>query len=115
MTIKRYGTSSMECENGIYVLHAEYEKVVAECERLRADASRWNAFVNCARIRLFGWAGYGSTKGGQVREADANGYRHFGGEFWTIYGAPSDPMAQEILTGFADAAIQLAAKQQETA
>lgn len=36
MTIKRYGTSSMECPNGIYVLHAEYEKVVAELERLRA-------------------------------------------------------------------------------
>jgi hypothetical protein len=34
--VKRYGTSSMECENGIYVLHAEYEKVLAECERLRA-------------------------------------------------------------------------------
>jgi hypothetical protein len=38
MTAKRYGTSSMECENGIYVLHAEYEKVVAERERLRAES-----------------------------------------------------------------------------
>jgi hypothetical protein len=32
---KRYGTSSMECPNGIYVLFSEYERVVAECERLR--------------------------------------------------------------------------------
>jgi hypothetical protein len=32
--VKRYGTSSMECENGIYVLHAEYEKVVAERDAL---------------------------------------------------------------------------------
>ena len=71
------------------------------------DAGRWRAFINCARVRLFGWAGYGSTKGGQVCEPDSNGYRHFGGEFWTIYDAPSDPMAQEILTGFADAAVAI--------
>jgi hypothetical protein len=40
MTIKRYGTSSAECPNGIYVLFSEYEKVVAECERLREVACK---------------------------------------------------------------------------
>jgi hypothetical protein len=34
--VKRYGTSSMECPNGIYVLHSEYEKVAAERDRLSA-------------------------------------------------------------------------------
>jgi hypothetical protein len=39
--IKRYGTSSMECESGIYVLHADYEKVVAECEALKHDLTSY--------------------------------------------------------------------------
>jgi hypothetical protein len=34
--IKRYGTSAAERPDGIFCLYAEYEKVVAECERLRA-------------------------------------------------------------------------------
>lgn len=70
--IKRYGTSSMECENGCFVMFAELEKVVAECERLRADAARldyldalndrkniqngtrygWGLTENCNRIAL---------------------------------------------------------------
>jgi hypothetical protein len=37
---KRYGTSSMPCDTGIYVLFSEYEKVVAECERLRETIKR---------------------------------------------------------------------------
>jgi hypothetical protein len=41
MTIKRYGTSTAERPDGIFCLYAEYEKVVAECERLRADAERY--------------------------------------------------------------------------
>jgi hypothetical protein len=101
---QRYGVSSMPCDQGLYVLHKDYLALEAEVRALREDANRWRAFINCARVRLFGWAGYGSTKGGQVREPDSNGYRHFGAEFWTIYDAPSDSMAQEILTGFADAA-----------
>ena len=54
MTIKRYGTSSMPCDSGIYVLYSEHEKVVVECERLRmqryelmgvvADVERGNGF-----------------------------------------------------------------------
>jgi hypothetical protein len=39
--VKRYGTSSMECENGIYVLHAEYEALEAEVQALRDDAERY--------------------------------------------------------------------------
>jgi hypothetical protein len=39
--VKRYGTSSMECENGIYVLHAEYEALEAEVRALREDAERY--------------------------------------------------------------------------
>ncbi|MDR6389203.1 hypothetical protein [Paraburkholderia phenoliruptrix] len=50
--VKRYGTSSMECENGIYVLHAEYEKVLAECERLRADAARFR-WLNSQRENVW--------------------------------------------------------------
>jgi hypothetical protein len=93
---------------------ADCEKQAEELFAVQADAARWRAFINCARIRLFGWAGYGSTKGGQVREPDSNGYRHFGGEFWTIYDAPSDPMAQEILTGFADAAVAIDAARSQS-
>jgi hypothetical protein len=51
--IKRYGTSSMECENGIYVLHTEYEKVLAECERLRADAARYDFMRSRAELRQY--------------------------------------------------------------
>lgn len=70
----------------------------------RQDAARWNAFINCARIKFFGWAGYD--------ERDPNGnkpgnYRHFGGEFWTIHDATTadKDKAKRLLTGFADAAI----------
>lgn len=42
MTIKRYGTSSMECPNGIFVLFSEYERVVAA---LRAIAAIENKMV----------------------------------------------------------------------
>lgn len=45
---KRYGTSSMECPNGIFVLFSEYERVVAErdaaiemANRNALDAARW--------------------------------------------------------------------------
>lgn len=83
---------------------AQTERVLTDDAQ---DAARWRAFVNCARVRLFGWAGYGSTKGGRTVDADPRHYRHFGAEFWTIYDAPSDSMAKEILTGFADAAVAI--------
>ena len=58
--VKRYGTSSMECPNGIYVLHAEYEKVLAECERLRgALATPIAALIQWSDIEtsmLSGWS-----------------------------------------------------------
>jgi hypothetical protein len=38
--IKRYGTSAAERPDGIFCLYAEYEKVVAECERLREVARK---------------------------------------------------------------------------
>jgi hypothetical protein len=38
---QRYGTSSALREDGLFVLFSEYERVVAECERLRADATRY--------------------------------------------------------------------------
>jgi hypothetical protein len=41
MKPQRYGTSGMHREDGIFVLYGEYERVVAECERLRADAERY--------------------------------------------------------------------------
>lgn len=34
--ITRYGTSGMHREDGVFVLYGEYERVAAECERLRA-------------------------------------------------------------------------------
>lgn len=33
---QRYGTSAAPRDDGIFCLYAEYERVVAECERLRA-------------------------------------------------------------------------------
>lgn len=77
------------------------EQRIAELEH---DAARWNAFIDCARIRFFGWAGYGEKD--PYGNSPGN-YRHFGGEFWTIHDAPTadKQKAAEILNGFADAAI----------
>ena len=36
MTVKRYGTSAAPRDDGCFVMYAEYEKVVAECNRLSA-------------------------------------------------------------------------------
>jgi hypothetical protein len=56
--VKRYGTSSMECENGIYVLHAEYEALEAEVRALREDKARldWLDTMNAALNRHYGTA-----------------------------------------------------------
>ncbi len=82
---------------------------VEELEALRRDAGRWRAFINCARIKFFGWAGYTNP---DPNGNDPKNYRHFGGEFWSIHEAPTadKEKAHEILNGFADAAI---AQQQE--
>lgn len=69
------------------------------------DAARWNAFVNCGRIRLFGWAGLDSD---QKPIADNV---HFGGEFWTHPHGEQRPEhraeLQRVLAAFADAQIAL--------
>ncbi len=82
----------------------ERDQLKAENEALRKDASRWRAFINCARIKFFGWAGYGEKD--PYGNSPGN-YRHFGGEFWTIHDAPTadKEKAAEILNGFADAAV----------
>jgi hypothetical protein len=49
MTVKRYGTSSAERPDGIFCLYAEYEKVLAECERLRETIKRQ---ANAARAGM---------------------------------------------------------------
>jgi|GEM_PF-5403903 len=85
-------------------LLVERDQLKAENEALRKDASRWRAFINCARIKFFGWAGYGEKD--PYGNSPGN-YRHFGGEFWTIHDAPTadKEKAAEILNGFADAAV----------
>jgi hypothetical protein len=50
---QRYGTSAAPRPDGIFCLYAEYEKVLAECERLRADAARYD-FMRCrAELRQY--------------------------------------------------------------
>lgn len=36
--VKRYGTSSMPCDSGIYVLHKDYEALERERDALRASS-----------------------------------------------------------------------------
>ena len=81
-----------------------YAITVENAEMWRRDAERWRAFINCARIKFFGWAGY--------EEKDPYGnspgnYRHFGAEFWSIHSDPTanKEKAKAILSGFADASI----------
>lgn len=77
---------------------------LAELEGLRRDAGRWRAFINCARIKFFGWSGYTNP---DPNGNDPKNYRHFGAEFWSIHEGPTSDKqkAHEILNGFADAAI----------
>ena len=47
-TPTRYGTSCAPREDGVFVHFTEYEKVVAECERLRVDNdSLMSALADC--------------------------------------------------------------------
>ena len=94
-------------------LLVERDQLKAENEALRKDASRWRAFINCARIKFFGWAGYGEKD--PYGNSPGN-YRHFGGEFWTIHDAPTadKEKAAEILNGFADAAVAAMGKGEQS-
>jgi hypothetical protein len=46
---QRYGTSAAPRDDGIFCLYAEYEKVLAECERLRETIKRQ---ANAARMGM---------------------------------------------------------------
>jgi len=82
----------------IALLKECHERLV-EAER---DAARWNALLNCDRIRILGWAGLDMQ--GHPKP-DADGYVHFGAEFWTHHSAGTDNDSRQVLTSFADAAI----------
>lgn len=99
--------------NNVQVLVAEVARLKAESEALRKDAGRWRAFINCARIKFFGWAGYSEKDPYGNSPGD---YRHFGGEFWTIHDAPTADKAKaaEILNGFADAAVAALGKGEQS-
>ena len=81
----------------------ELEQRLAEAER---DAKRWNAFINGARIRVYGWAG--ADMEGNKKPGD--NYVHFGADFWTNHhpSAVTDPIAKTLITTFADSAIDAA-------
>lgn len=51
--IQRYGTSCAEHPEGCFVKFSEYEKVVAECEGLRADAERYDFLRSRAELRNY--------------------------------------------------------------
>lgn len=38
---QRYGASAAPCDTGIFVMHADYEKVVAECDALKHDLASY--------------------------------------------------------------------------
>lgn len=83
-----------------------------EAAKPSQDALRWRAFLNAARIRLFGWAGMDSDGLKPVDLTNVYGtmegnYAHFGAEFWTIHDAPDTKreLTTNILTSFADACI----------
>lgn len=77
------------------------ERRAAELER---DARRWNALLNCKRIRVLGYAGYNEDQGN---------YRHIGLELWTQHQAKTIDGAKELITQFADTAAALSAQPQQ--
>lgn len=70
--------------------------------KMARDAGRWNGLLNCVRIRILGWAGCDETG----KPNDPDGYVHFGAEFWTHHNAKTLGGAKQIITAFADAAIE---------
>ncbi len=81
--------------------YCELERQLNDTRRLLAEASkdaeRWNALLNCKRIRVLGHAGFNK---------DQIGYRHIGLELWTRHQAETTGNARELITEFADAAIK---------
>lgn len=65
-----------------------------------ADAARWRALTQCARIRVTGSAGFGTPSG---RE----GYRHVGLEIWTQFSAPTIALSEMLDQQRADAVAKL--------
>jgi hypothetical protein len=78
----------------------------AEFAALVANDARWRAVLNCARLRALGSAG--------IEKPNAEGYAHLGLEMWTHYDAPTEPIAQEWLTKFADACVALDTARKDT-
>jgi hypothetical protein len=64
-------------------------------------AALWDAFMNCGRIRLLGYSGWGGPKGkdGHVR--------HVGMEVWAEFpDAPDNTHARQILQDFAEGMLE---------
>lgn len=102
------GLATVLNKDGMLISHVSIsilQPVNPPVDQVALDAARWNAFVNCGRIRLFGWAGLNSDK----TPLSAN--VHFGGEFWTHPHGDQLPEhraeLQSVLTAFADAQIAL--------
>lgn len=64
------GEDMIELDNAISTIHAAL-----------SDAARWRALIQCARLRVMGTAGFGSSE----RAPHADGSRHVGLEMWTVY------------------------------
>lgn len=60
------------------------------------DAARWQALMNCPRIRLYGSAGVDPETG---ERTDGN-HVHFGADFWS-YGQVSDTQSGSKVTAWA--------------
>lgn len=73
-------------------------EAASKMRELQLNADRWQALIDCARIRVLGSAGL-------VEEKD-NGYAHIGLELWTHHDGKSLPSAIEDITKFADKAIK---------
>jgi hypothetical protein len=65
------------------------------------DARRWRALLECGRIRILGTA-FINDNG----KPPADGYAHFGAEFWTTFpGDQKNDRGRHVLTTFADTVI----------
>lgn len=84
----------------------ERDTAIRERDEAAKDATRWQALIGCARIRVMGHAGF---------RGDQGNYRHIGLELWTQFSEPvgelKNATGRKVLTEFADAA--LAAKTTE--
>jgi hypothetical protein len=55
----------------------------------KEDAERWRALMKCARIRMFGSAGFDRETG----KPHGDNWVHFGAEFWSTYPVPPERQA----------------------